>query len=157
LFTSIKNAVTLGTAYQNAATASGHRFTFGQNQAVVRMPHLGATTEAARKSLIDYDADIFRNFYASMGRRKMDTSDIVKSTTQFGMWAVGTVDELRRQLVEEWKKFPAEYLTLIYHYAQMPKEVVIKNLELFMREIKPALDELTPYTNKDIASAAASR
>ena len=48
-FTSIKNAVTLGTAYQNAATASGHNFTFGQNQAVVRMPHLGATTEAARK------------------------------------------------------------------------------------------------------------
>jgi alkanesulfonate monooxygenase SsuD/methylene tetrahydromethanopterin reductase-like flavin-dependent oxidoreductase (luciferase family) len=156
-FTSIKNAVTLGTAYQSAATASGHRFTFGQNQAVVRMPHLGATTEAARRSLIDYDADIFRNFYASMGRRKMDTSDIVKSTTQFGMWAVGTVDEVRRQLVEEWKKFPAEYLTLIYHYAQMPKEVVIKNLELFMREIKPALDELTPYTNKDIASAAAGR
>ena len=64
---------------------------------------------------------------------------------------------LRRQLVEEWKKFPAEYLTLIYHYAQMPKEVVIKNLELFMREIKPALDELTPYTNKDMASAAAGR
>jgi alkanesulfonate monooxygenase SsuD/methylene tetrahydromethanopterin reductase-like flavin-dependent oxidoreductase (luciferase family) len=154
-FTSINNAVTLGTAYQNAATASGHRFTFGQNQAVVRMPHLGATTEAARKSLIDYDADIFRTFYASMGRRKMNTRDILKSTTQFGMWAVGTVDEVRRQLVEEWKKFPAEYLTLIYHYAQMPKEVVIRNLELFMREIKPALDELTPYTEKDIASAAA--
>ncbi|HXR24742.1 MAG TPA: hypothetical protein VN742_05225, partial [Candidatus Binataceae bacterium] len=69
--------------------------------------------------------------------------------------AVGTVDEVRRQLVEEWKKFPAEYLTLIYHYAQMPKEVVIQNLELFMREIKPALDELTPCTEKEIASAAA--
>jgi hypothetical protein len=73
------------------------------------------------------------------------------------MWAVGTVDEVRNQLVEEWKKFPAEYLTLIYHYAQMPKEVVIKNLELFMREIKPALDELTPYTEKDTTSAAAGR
>jgi len=87
----------------------------------------------------------------------MDTSDVYKSTTQFGMWAVGTVDDVRRQLVEEWKKFPAEYLTLIYHYAQMPKEVVIRNLELFMREIKPALDELTPYTEKETASAAAGR
>jgi alkanesulfonate monooxygenase SsuD/methylene tetrahydromethanopterin reductase-like flavin-dependent oxidoreductase (luciferase family) len=156
-FTSLKNAIMLGTEYQQSATASGHNFTFGQNQAVVRMPHLGGTMEEAKRSLIDYDADIFRNFYASMGRRKMDTSDVYKSTTQFGMWAVGTVDEVRRQLVEEWKQFPAEYLTLIYHYAQMPKEVVIRNLELFMREIKPALDELTPYNEKDTTSAAAGR
>ena len=156
-FTSLKNAIALGTEYQNAATASGYKFTFGQNQAVVRMPHLGATMEEAKRSLIDYDADIFRNFYASMGRRKMDTSDVYKATTQFGMWAVGTVDDVRRQLVEEWKKFPAEYLTLIYHYAQMPKDVVIRNLELFMREIKPALDELTPYTEKETAAAAAGR
>lgn len=152
-FTSLKNAIALGTEYQSAATASGHHFTFGQNQAVVRMPHLGATMEDAKRSLMDYDADIFRNFYASMGRRKMDTSDVYKATTQFGMWAVGTVDDVRRQLVEEWKKFPAEYLTLIYHYAQMPKEVVIRNLELFMREIKPALDELTPYTENAAAAA----
>lgn len=156
-FTSLQNAIALGTEYQRSATASGHNFTFGQNQAVVRMPHLGATMDEAKRSLIDYDADIFRNFYASMGRRKMDTSDVYKSTTQFGMWAVGTVDDVRRQLVKEWKQFPAEYLTLIYHYAQMPKEVVIRNLELFMREIKPALDELTPYTEKDTTSAAAGR
>ena len=56
-------------------------------------------------------------------------------------------------MVAEWKQLPAEYLTLIYHYAQMPKEVVIRNLELFMREIKPALDELTEYADRDTAAA----
>jgi alkanesulfonate monooxygenase SsuD/methylene tetrahydromethanopterin reductase-like flavin-dependent oxidoreductase (luciferase family) len=152
-FTSIKNALRLGAIYHDTARAAGHNFAFGQNQAVVRMPHLGATTEDARRSLLQYDSDIFRNFYASMGRRKMDTSDVVKSTTQFGMWVAGTVDEVRNQLVAEWKQLPAEYLTLIYHYAQMPKEVVIRNLELFMREIKPALDELTEYADRDTAAA----
>jgi alkanesulfonate monooxygenase SsuD/methylene tetrahydromethanopterin reductase-like flavin-dependent oxidoreductase (luciferase family) len=156
-FTGIKNALELGTRYQQTAAASGYNFSFGQNQAVVRMPHLGATMDDARRSLVTYDSDIFKNFYAAMGRRKMDTSDMVKSTTQFGLWAVGTVDDVRRQLVEEWKQFPAEYVTLIYHYAQMPKEVVIRNLELFMREIKPALDELTPYTEAASQSAAAGR
>jgi alkanesulfonate monooxygenase SsuD/methylene tetrahydromethanopterin reductase-like flavin-dependent oxidoreductase (luciferase family) len=156
-FTSIKNAVRLGTRYHETAHSSGHPFAFGQNQAVVRMPHLGDTMEEARRSLISYDGDIFRNFYSSMGRQKIDTSDLVKATTQFGMWVPGTVDDVRRQLVDEWKQFPAEYLTLIYHYAQMPKEVVIRNLELFMREIKPALDELTPYTETPTQSAAAGR
>jgi hypothetical protein len=63
---------------------------------------------------------------------------------------VGTVDEVQTQLVEEWEQFPVEYLTLIYHCAQIPKEVVIENLKLFMHEIKPALDELTHPIQKGI-------
>ncbi len=156
-FTSIANVLRLGTRYHETALTSGYQLSFGEKQAVVRMPHLGNTMEEAHRSLIDYDGDIFRNFYASMGRRKVDTSDVVKATTQFGMWVPGTVQHVRQQLVNEWKQFPAEYLTLIYHYAQMPKEVVIRNLELFMREIKPALDELTPYTERPSQSAAAGR
>jgi alkanesulfonate monooxygenase SsuD/methylene tetrahydromethanopterin reductase-like flavin-dependent oxidoreductase (luciferase family) len=156
-FTSIKNSLALGAAYHKSAQAAGYNFAPGQNQAVVRIPHIGATTEAARQSLVKYDSDIFKNFYAAMGRRKMDTNDIVGSTTQFGLWAVGTVDEVRRQLVNEWKQFPAEYFTLIYHYAQMPKEEVIRGLQTFMREIKPALDELTPYTEASAETAATGR
>ena len=156
-FTSIQNSLALGTAYHKSARAAGYNFVPGQNQAVVRIPHIGETTEAARQSLIKYDSDIFRNFYAAMGRRKVDVNDIVGSTTQFGLWAVGTVDEVRRQLVNEWKQFPAEYFTLIYHYAQMPKEEVIRSLQTFMREIKPALDELTPYTEASAENAAAGR
>jgi len=50
---------------------------------------------------------------------------------------------VRKQLVEQWKEFPSEYLCLIYHYAQTPKEEVIANLEPFMSKVKPALDEIT--------------
>ena len=34
---------------------------------------------------------------------------------------------------------------LIFHYAQMPADAVIRNMELFMEHVKPALDELTEY------------
>ena len=50
------------------------------------------------------------------------------------------------------KQLPAEYITLIYHYAQTPKEEMIKQLKIFMEEVKPALDELTDYP--DLGQAA---
>ena len=38
---------------------------------------------------------------------------------------------------------PAEYVVLIYHYAQQPADSVIENIENFMTHVKPALDEIT--------------
>ena len=54
-------------------------------------------------------------------------------------------DARSRLFVEQWRHLPAEYVILIYHYAQQPKESVLNNLRLFMDEVKPALDELTDY------------
>jgi hypothetical protein len=47
--------------------------------------------------------------------------------------------------VAQWQELPAEYVVLIFHYAQMPADAVIRNMELFMEHVKPALDELTEY------------
>ena len=58
----------------------------------------------------------------------------------------GSASEVRDVFVKQWKELPAQYVVLIYHYAQHPKTGVIQNLERFMTEVKPALDELThPY------------
>ena len=54
----------------------------------------------------------------------------------------GTVDSVRRQLIEQWKVLPGEHITLVNHNAQMPKDAVIETLEIFQRRIKPALDEV---------------
>jgi hypothetical protein len=51
-------------------------------------------------------------------------------TISRGLWSFGTVDAVRKDLVDEWKQVPYEFLTLIYHYAQMPKEAVIDNLDI---------------------------
>ena len=58
---------------------------------------------------------------------------------------MSTRSEVWDQLVAEWRRVPYEYIIVSWHYAQQPKESVIQQLEIFMREIKPALDELTVY------------
>ena len=64
---------------------------------------------------------------------------------------VGTVDEVRAELVKQWQVFPAEYITLINHYAQTPAGVVIETLDTFQRHIKPALDEVIFNANRAAA------
>jgi hypothetical protein len=45
---------------------------------------------------------------------------------------------------EEWKRIydqvPAEYITLIFHFAQQPKDDVLRELELFMTKVVPHLE-----------------
>jgi hypothetical protein len=57
----------------------------------------------------------------------------------------GSVEQVRDQFVQQWSELPAEYVVLIFHYAQMPAPAVIRNMELFMEHVKPALDEMTDY------------
>jgi hypothetical protein len=89
-----------------------------------------------------------------MGRRKLDPEDVIGSMLDSGLYAIGTAESVRDQLVAQWEQFPAEYITMIYHYAQMPKEAVIENMTAFNEVIKPALDELTAAAGHDLAEAA---
>lgn len=147
-FTALATALTLGKAYVKAAGDAGHPLPLGKHQALVRMPRIASSRSAAEKQVMDYDADIFRNFYAAMGGHTVPRERVFESVTKYGLWATGTADDVRRQLVDEWKQFPCEYLTLIYHYAQMPKDAVIDNLAAFMKHVKPALDEMTEYPQR---------
>jgi alkanesulfonate monooxygenase SsuD/methylene tetrahydromethanopterin reductase-like flavin-dependent oxidoreductase (luciferase family) len=143
-FTSIERAAQMGQVYVEAALKAGNPVPLGQNQTVVRWLEIGETEEAAREQLLRYDGDIFKNFHAAMGRRQLThPDDIVQSIIDSGLWIVGTVEQVRDKLIEQWKQLPAEYIVLIFHYAQMPKDVVIRHMETFMRDIKPALDELS--------------
>jgi hypothetical protein len=75
----------------------------------------------------------------------LDEADPIQSVLDSGLWLAGSIDDVRDQFVRQWEELPAEYCVLIYHYAQQPLESVIRNMELFMEHVKPALDELTPY------------
>ena len=66
-----------------------------------------------------------------------------------GLFPIGSVSEVRDTLVAEWKQVPAEYIVLIYHFAQQPKDSVIEDLDVFMREIEPALEECIDYKTED--------
>ena len=147
-----------GPAYVDAASRAGHDFALGQNQAIVRMPRIADTTADARQAVADYDGMIFKHFYENFlpaaFRETINVTedtpfeDLVDPMVATGLFVPGTVSEVRDQFVAQWKHLPAEYVILIYHYAQQPKDSVIENLRLFMDEVKPALDELTDYPDE---------
>jgi hypothetical protein len=139
-FTSIRRAAEMGQVYVNAA--GGHS-RLGQQQAVVRWLEIGETEAAAREQLVRNDVDIFKNFYAAMGRRQLThPDDIVQSIVDSGLYAFGTASSVRDSLVQQWRALPSEYIVLIFHYAQMPQAETLRHLRTFMAEIKPALDEV---------------
>ena len=47
---------------------------------------------------------------------------------------------MRAQWLELYEKVPAEYITLIFHYAQQPKDDVLRELETFMSKVVPGLE-----------------
>ncbi len=150
-FTNIDSAGPLAEHYRKAAAAQGRAFLPGQNQCMVRWIQIGRSKEDALQRICDYDLDIWKNFYAAMGRRKLESDEYLGSLVNCGLFVFGTVEEVRRELVAQWQVFPAEYITLINHYAQTPKDVVIETLERFQREVKPALDEVIHKATRQAA------
>jgi alkanesulfonate monooxygenase SsuD/methylene tetrahydromethanopterin reductase-like flavin-dependent oxidoreductase (luciferase family) len=144
-FSKIERAAEFGGAYVQAAASAGRQYALGQNQALVRWGQIAETSAEARQMVADYDVDIFRDLYAGTTPMKFDPENPVDSVVNSGLWVVGTPDEVRQQYLELWRQLPAEYVVLIYHYAQQPAQSVIRQLELFMEHVKPALDELTDY------------
>jgi hypothetical protein len=155
-YTSIEKAAPMGQVYVDAARSGGRNFALGQNQAIVRWPQIADSMEEAKRCLLEYDGEIYKNFYSVMGARPTKSEDVLQSLLDSGINPCGTVDDVRDRLVNEWKQLPAEYIVLIYHYAQTPKDHVIRNLELFMKEVKPALDELTAYPEVEAVAGAVS-
>ena len=150
-FCNLQSALPLADVYRKASAQHGRALGLGQNQCVVRWIEIGKTKEDALNRIKNYDLDIWKNFYAAMGRRKVENDDYLGSLVNSGLFLFGTVEDVRAQLVEQWRAFPAEYITLINHYAQTPAAVVIETLDIFQREIKPAMDEAIYNANRAAA------
>ena len=140
-------------AFMKAAAGAGRNYASGQMQSSVRWMQIGESEQDARRALAAHDADIWKNFYVptlntiAQSDKKFRTEgtpeDFVDDIIGSGLWFHGDIHQVKDQMTAEWQILPAEYITLIYHFAQMPKEAVIDNLDRFMREIKPDLDEIT--------------
>ena len=154
-FTNVEKGKEFGEMYNAANRKAGLEFAPGQNQCTVRWVQIADTHEQAVANAEKYDSEIQKNFYnqlALAARRDRETlpvetsihnfTDVIERSEQH---VIGTADEVRDKLIKQWEEIPSEYLMIILHYAQQPKDSVIDNLERFMREVKPALDELTPY------------
>ena len=74
------------------------------------------------------------------------SNSIGTSAIVLWLFVFGTVDSVRQQLIEQWKILPGEHIVLVNHYAQTPKDVVLETLDIFQRQIKPALDEVIDHS-----------
>jgi alkanesulfonate monooxygenase SsuD/methylene tetrahydromethanopterin reductase-like flavin-dependent oxidoreductase (luciferase family) len=129
-------------AYVDEAAKVGRKVKLGQCQNIVRWPHFSKNKAESRQQLQDWDVDINKNFiapfYPMYGQdEKVDWTERVLES---GLYTVGTVDEVRDQWLRMFEVVPAEYVTLVFHYAQQPKEEVIRELELFMTKVVPHLE-----------------
>ncbi len=141
-FTNIDTAERLAQYYVDIAKDAGRTVKLGENQAVVRWLHFADTDEQAVEDLLEYDGELWKNFYCPMGKRSIDLKDAAKSAIASGLYAAGTVETVRNQLIAEFRRVPAEYIVLVYHYAMMPKHKVVENMKIFMDQVKPAIDEV---------------
>lgn len=156
-FSSIGRCSTYGPRYTEVANRNGYDFAPGQNQAIVRWPHIGQTHEEGAEMAMEWSGDIFANFYGPLfpdwadkgvGAKDPKLLDLMDET---GLFQYGSASEVRDFYIDQWKQLPAEYITLIYHYAQCPKDAMIRQLQVFMDEVKPALDEIADYPEAEAA------
>ena len=127
---------------------AGRRFEFGERQNMVRWLHVAKSTEDYDRKLEPYDLDIYENFYSPFFPQRPADVDWVQNIKDSGLFQGGTLEQPRAQFTHAFTKCPREYLTLIWHYAQEPKDEVIKELDEFMRHIWPSIQAVEPAQAK---------
>jgi alkanesulfonate monooxygenase SsuD/methylene tetrahydromethanopterin reductase-like flavin-dependent oxidoreductase (luciferase family) len=141
-FTKFDSIKKMAQIYVEEAARHGDRVTLGQRQNIVRWPHIGASMAECDQMLRDYDIDIYKNFYGLFFPQfpTDPNTDFVQNIKESGIFTVGTAEQVR----DEWKRIydsvPCEYITLIYHFAQQPKDAVLRDLEAFMTKVLPHLE-----------------
>ena len=128
--------------YVDEAAKHGRYFQRGQNQNIVRWPHITKTPEDYDRKLREYDLDIYKNFYGPFFPQFPQGSDgvLVQSMKDSGIFIGGTLDESIKAWKETYEQVPAEYITLIWHWAQQPKDDMMEELTLFMEKVLPELE-----------------
>jgi alkanesulfonate monooxygenase SsuD/methylene tetrahydromethanopterin reductase-like flavin-dependent oxidoreductase (luciferase family) len=141
-FTKFDNIKTMAQVYVDEAAKRGDRVAVGERQNIVRWPHIGASMAECDQMIRDYDIDIYKNFYGPFFPQfpTDPATDFVQNIKESGIFTVGTANDVRDQWRRLYDAVPCEYITLIYHFAQQPKDSVLKELELFMTKVVPHLE-----------------
>ena len=130
--------------YVEESKKYGRHLIRGQQQNVVRWPHITKTSEDYDRKLLEYDLDIYKNFYGPFfpywpqgGKSDREHIQDIKDS---GFFVGGTVEESIKQWRNTYEQVPAEYITLIFHWAQQPKDDLLEEIELFMTKVLPELE-----------------
>ncbi len=152
LITKIEKIVEFSNLYVKEARKAGHTFALGERQNMVRWIHSADSQSEYEDKLREYDQDIFENFYMPFfPQYDTEITDIIDVMHQSGIHYGGTVDKLTQDFVDAHTQVPTEFITLIWHYAQVPKDEVLHELDVFMNEVLPELEAPEPL-GADVAA-----
>ncbi|MFT4582082.1 MAG: alkanesulfonate monooxygenase SsuD [Gammaproteobacteria bacterium] len=141
-FTPLKALVGFANLYVDEGKKAGIDYALGERQVIARWIHLGDKKQF-RQRVRDYDQEMYYHHYSTFfeGMARPDTvEENVDAMLDSGIFMGGTVAELKDQWHKIYEELPVEYITLIWHYAQCPKEVMLEELGVFMNEVLPELD-----------------
>ncbi len=152
-FNPTDGVVELANVYVEESAKGGRDLQLGQMQNIVRHTRVAKSEADFERKIRAYDLDIFKNFYSVFGNHHVDP---VKHDAEAAYRAIrehkfimgGTVDDTIRDWQEVYSRIPCEYITLIWHWAQEPKDELLEEMRLFMEKVVPELE--TP----DFAAAA---
>jgi alkanesulfonate monooxygenase SsuD/methylene tetrahydromethanopterin reductase-like flavin-dependent oxidoreductase (luciferase family) len=134
--------------YMRDSEAAGFPATLGGKQMNIRWVHFDHAGMGFDDQLRAWDLDIYKNFYAKFFPDAFSamTTDAawIEAIKKSGLYYGGTPENVAQGLKAEWERVPCEYLTLIWHYAQQPKEDTIREMEIFMRDVYPAIKDMYP-------------
>ncbi len=140
-FTGLEGVVEMARHYVAHGGRKGREYRLGERQCVVRWPHFSRGPEDTRRILAEQDEEFYRNIYGSFFPPLVaGATDMIDRIIETGLFPTGTVDEQIAYWRTLLERVPCEYLCLIWHYAQSPKQSVIDELELFMKRVLPALE-----------------
>jgi alkanesulfonate monooxygenase SsuD/methylene tetrahydromethanopterin reductase-like flavin-dependent oxidoreductase (luciferase family) len=126
----------------------------GEKQNVVRWVHICDTEEEYNQKLRDYELDIYKNFYGPFFPQfptgNVSDDEMIENIKKSGIYVGGTAAQVRDEWLKMYAELPCEYITLVFHYAQQPKDDCIKTIARFMTEVWPYLE----YDASDLALAA---
>lgn len=128
--------------YIEEGAKHGHSYIRGQNQNVVRWMHISNTQKEHDRKVLKYDLDIYTNFYGPFFPQLPTGNEATRlqAIKDSGLFLGGTLDKAIADMQNIYAQAPPEYITLIYHWAQQPKDVMLEELNAFMTKVVPELE-----------------
>lgn len=144
-FNPTDGVVELAGVYQEEAAKHGRQLQYGQMQNIVRHTRIGKSAEDFDRKVRAYDLDIFKNFYSVFGNHNVDPVNhdaeaAFRAMKEHKFILGGTVDDAIADWQDIYSRIPCEYITLIWHWAQQPKDELLEEIQLFMEKVVPELE-----------------
>lgn len=148
-FAPISAAKGFAMLYRHEAAVGGRELALGQSMGVLRSFSIHDSKIAAAEAIERYEMLAWRDWYGAFGhlggfRRPGETGevprpgeDVAERLTGVGLILGGTVDDVKRQLDAQLTEVPFEYLVWHLPYAVMPKDEVLRQLDVFATKVMP--------------------